>query len=162
MSNHLLKDPQKRREELTSDNSPYFGGSACLLSLSFVLYYLANKTEDFHSLFPHLEEQVALLYEEDSLLYFYTSAPNLSEEDGAKASKFLDDYYVLFTRLDDLIVFTKERGRTFALSYLEEDRNFLKNILLDNLHAFSNRNDIPNILKEKVASLSFQENLNHE
>lgn len=132
----------KREEELKDTKSPYYAGSAALLSLYMTVSAIEYTSLDFKDAFPDLKELLLTLYEEDPQLFALSKKKEIfSLEDWNFLTQAMNDYADLFFKLGELMHFCKESMKENYLPSLEKDNQFLAAIAKDNISSFEGKED---------------------
>lgn len=133
----------KKTEDLASLSSPYYCGSACFLSLLFIIKeVLSSSKKDMRKSFSDIEEVTLSLYENDCLLFALSKKEELSEEELNVIEKTLSDYAILIEKTAQLISICKKAGKERYVRLLETKKKFIVALAYENINVFSERKDM--------------------
>lgn len=138
-------------EELRDKNSPYFCGSACLLTLNSLVKASVDEIVDTKEIQKKLELSILKLAKEDAKLFDYSKKDELSIEEWEDASDIISDYTDLFSSLYTFeSLFSKS---SLLLKMILDCHKFLLETIIPSTSMMSEREDVSNRFKREVYSL---------
>ena len=141
----------KKIEELSSTSSPYYCGSACFLSLLFLVREILSSSEkSMKKEFSYLEELILSLYEEDNILFGLSRKEELTDKELDDIETFFSDYASLIDSLTQLVDVCISAKKERYVPLLNIKKNFIITLAFENIDVFSKRDD----MKESFSRVS--------
>lgn len=133
----------KKIEELSSTSSPYYCGSACFLSLLFLVREILSSSEkSMKKEFSYLEELILSLYEEDNILFGLSKKEELTDKELDDIETILSDYASLIDSLTQLVDVCISAKKERYVPLLNIKKGFIITLAFENIDVFSKRDDM--------------------
>lgn len=141
--------------EMMDDASPYFCGSAALLSLNHKLNIVSGDTIGLEDNISDMKKEISYLARQDAILFSITSKSDKEEIDYDSAIEILESYGRLLERLSELLSALKASNKMELFQWIKLDFDFLMTTILDSSSVLLEREECPSAYKRVIHDLSF-------
>lgn len=143
--------------ELRNAQSPYFCGSACLMSLYEKMNIVLGETVGIKKEISELKKKIVLLEHDDAKLFKLTYVKTGEPIDYELITEILNSYCDFFSRFNDIISVLKDCHKEELVSMIKLDFDFLLYTILDSNSYLIENEDCPLSFKRVIHELMMVE-----
>lgn len=138
-----MKSKQEILDGIADINSPYFCGSALLLSLLPIVEDCKALIPSFDELYPELDKKIVKLIDQDGYLFAYSKEEYIDENKWNEIIIGIDNYSFVIESLDDIISILVDIKKVALSKIIYRNNLMLKNLCRYSLISFFDKENKP-------------------